>query len=94
MLHVLLIYRHPVMDSEHVSGVLTLFSHLHLIQHVIVPADRSSRPLLGRGVLHSTPYLPLFSSLYAPNFPINLLVSQLTNALNCSITFSPDSCVF
>jgi hypothetical protein len=68
---------------------------LFLIKHHIVLADGSSRPVLGKDVLHPTSSLSLPSSLFVPDSPFNLLsVSQLTKALQCSITFDPTSCVF
>ena len=39
--------------------------------------------------------LPLSSVLSLPNFCFNLIsVSKLTHALNCSISFFPDHCLF
>jgi hypothetical protein len=87
-----------VIDSganKHISGILSLFSDLLPIKDHIVLADGSSRLVLGKGVLHPTSSLSLPSSLFVPDSPFNLLsVSQLTKALQCSITFDPTSCVF
>jgi hypothetical protein len=87
-----------VIDSgtnKHISGILSLFSDLLPIKHHIVLADGSFRPVLGKGVLHPTLSLSLPSSLFVLDSPFNLLsVSQLTKALQCSITFDPTSCVF
>lgn len=75
--------------SSHKSGNSSLFSTLHLVTHHVVLTDGSSRPVTAKGTLHSTTSLS-----YVPNFPFNLLsVNQLTKVLNCSITFSPTSCV-
>lgn len=47
------------------------------------------------GTVNPTSSLSLSSVLYLPGFPLNLLsVSQLIKTLNCSVTFSPDFCVF
>jgi hypothetical protein len=65
------------------------------IKHHIVLAYGSSRPVLEKSVLHPTSSLSLSSSLFVPDSLFNLLsVSQLTKALQCSITFNPTSCVF
>jgi hypothetical protein len=87
-----------VIDSgtnKHIFGILSLFSDLFPIKHHIVLADGSSRLVLGKGVLHPTKSLSLPSILFVPDSPFNLLsVSQLTKALNCSITFDPTLCAF
>ena len=87
-----------VIDSnanKHIFGILSLFSELIPIKHHIVLADGFSRLILGKGVLHPTSSLSLPSSLFVPDSPFNLLsVSQLTKALQCSITFDSTSCVF
>ena len=81
--------------NKHISGILSLFFDLLPIKHHIVLADSSFRPVLGKGVLHPTLSLSLPSSFFVPDSPFNLLyVSQLTKALQCSITFDPISCVF
>jgi hypothetical protein len=81
--------------NKHISGILSLFSNLLPIKHHIVLADGSSRPVLGKGVLHPTSSLSLPSSLFVPDSLFNLLsVTQLTKALQCSITFDPTSCIF
>ena len=65
------------------------------IKHHIVLAHGSSWPIFGKGVLHPTSSLSLPSSIFVPNSPFNLFsVSQLTKALQCSITFDPISRVF
>ena len=87
-----------VIDSsanKHISSILSLFSNLLLIKHHIVLADGSSHSVLGKGVLHPIKSLSLPSSIFVPDSPFNFLfVSQLTKALNCSITFDPTSCAF
>ena len=74
-----------VIDSganKHTSSILSLFSDLLPIKPHIVLSDGSSQPVHGKGVLH-------------PNKSLSLLsISQLTKALQCSITFDPTSCVF
>lgn len=87
-----------VIDSganSHISGIASSFTHMNSIDHHIILADGTSRPVRGTGVLHPTSSMSLPSSLYVPNFPFNLLsVSQLTKSLNCSVTFFPSSCIF
>ena len=87
-----------VIDSDankHISGILYLSSYLLPIKHHIVLFNGSSLPVLWKCVLHPTTSLSLPSSLFVHNSPFNLLyVSQLTNTLQCSITFVPTSYVF
>jgi hypothetical protein len=82
-----------VIDSstnKHISSILSLFSNLLPIKHHIVLTDGFSWPVLGKSVLHPTSSLSLPSSLFVLDSPFNLLsVSQLTKALQCSITFDP-----
>ena len=43
----------------------------------------------GIGLAHPLPSLPLYSVLYVPKCPFNLIsISKITHTLNCSITFS------
>lgn len=57
-------------------------------------ANGSSQPINGKDVLHPTRSLPIPSSLHVSDFSFNLCsLSQLTKALNFSVTFSP-TCVF
>ena len=74
-----------VIDSganKHISSILSLLSDLLPIKHHVVLADGSSRSVHGKGVLQ-------------PNKSLSLLsISQLTKALQCSITFDPTLCVF
>jgi hypothetical protein len=70
-----------VIDSganKHISGKLSLFFDLILVQHQIILVDGSSRLVVGKGVLHPTNSLSLPSSLYVPDFPyfLTLLGSQ------------------
>ena len=82
-------------SNKHIFVILSLFSDLLPIKHHIVLVDGSSRPVLGKGILHPTSSLSLPSSLLVPDSPFNLLsISQLTKVLQCSITFDPTSCVF
>jgi len=51
-------------------------------------ADGTHSPLLGNGVVQTTPSLTLTDVLYVPHFPISLLfISQFTKHNNCKITF-------
>ena len=74
-----------VIDSganKHISSILSLLSDLLPIKHHVVLADGSSRSVHGKCVLQ-------------PNKSLSLLsISQLTKALQCSITFDPTLCVF
>ena len=48
----------------------------------------------GFGFAHPLPSLPLYSVLYAPECPFNLIsISKITRTLNCSITFSDKSVI-
>lgn len=48
----------------------------------------------GIGITTPLPSMSLSSILYIPNFPFNLIsINQLTQSLNCYITFSSDTMV-
>ena len=58
-------------------------------------ADGSQSHVLGSGTVFPTPSLSLSSVLSMPNFSFNLIsVSKLSRALNCCVSFFPDSCLF
>ena len=57
--------------------------------------DGTHSPVLGNGVVQTTPSLTLTDVLYVSHFPVNLLsISQLTKQNNCKITFFLSHCVF
>jgi len=55
------------------SGINSLFYNRCPIKYNIVLADGSTRPVIGKCVIHPTQSLSLFDSLYVPNFPFNVI---------------------
>ena len=72
------------------TGTSSLLSDLE--QSSILPnvtlADGSAITVSGLGTANLSPNLSLSSILYIPDFPFNLLlISKLTNILNCAVIF-------
>ena len=82
--------------SIHLTGKSTLFSTFNpsSIAYIITLADGSSKFITGTGTVHPTSSLVLFDAHHIYGVPFNLLyVSRLIKSLNCTITFSPPSCM-
>ncbi|GMP43536.1 hypothetical protein CsSME_00012859 [Camellia sinensis var. sinensis] len=83
--------------SDHMSGSSDIFSAYKPFsdQDKVKIADGTVSSIFGKGLVHVTPTIPLFSVLHVPNFSVNLLsLSCLTQDLNCSVTFFPVHCLF
>ena len=82
--------------SDHMTRDSGILSSLSISCHAPVRlADGSTSLVGGVGCANLTPDLPFQSVLYMPKFSFNLLsVIKITKALNCSVTFYSDRCVF
>ncbi|KAJ9561432.1 hypothetical protein OSB04_006592 [Centaurea solstitialis] len=83
--------------SDHMTGNPTLFSTFdkHMSPSHVTIADGSASSVLGSGTIELTPSVSLSYVLSLPKFSFNLLsVSRITRALNCSVEFFPEFCVF
>ncbi|RVX10877.1 Retrovirus-related Pol polyprotein from transposon TNT 1-94 [Vitis vinifera] len=77
--------------SDHISGNKNIFSSITTTSTLptVTLANGSQTMAKGFGFAHPLPSLPLYSVLYAPECPFNLIfISKITRTLNCSITFS------
>lgn len=81
--------------SNHMTDNKHVFSSLNVTNSLVTLADGSSSTAIGIGNDHPSSNPSLNSSLYIPQFPMNLLsMSKLIKSLNCSKTFFPFYCVF
>ncbi|KAJ9558572.1 hypothetical protein OSB04_013186 [Centaurea solstitialis] len=83
--------------SDHMTGNPTLFSTFdkYMSPSYVTIADGSASFVLGPGTIELTPSVSLSYVLSLPKFSFNLLsVSRITRALNCSVEFFPEFCVF
>nr|KYP76196.1 Retrovirus-related Pol polyprotein from transposon TNT 1-94 [Cajanus cajan] len=80
--------------TDHICFSLTCFTSYKFIKpiHVNLPNGNSVLASIS-GTIHFSPFLYLTDVLYLPNFQYNLIsVSKLTSVLNCTLTFSDNSC--
>ena len=89
-----------VIDSgatDHMTSTLGLLSNLEqssILSNVTL-ANGLTTIVFGLGIANLGPNLSLFSVLYIPNFPFNLLsISKLTKILNCATIFLSTHCIF
>ncbi|XP_077246070.1 uncharacterized protein LOC143885920 [Tasmannia lanceolata] len=83
--------------SHHMTGNSTLLSPFTSCAptKMVTLANGTRCPISGTGTVTAISNLSLSSVLCVPTFSCNLLsVSQLTNRLNCSVTFFPSNFVF
>ncbi|KAL2993091.1 hypothetical protein AAZX31_10G088800 [Glycine max] len=82
--------------SDHISGNKSAFTFMSFpkIPHFVTVANGSKVAPQGSGQVSLSSSLKLDSVLFIPQCPYNLIsLSQLTRSLNCSITFTSNSCV-
>nr|KYP39800.1 hypothetical protein KK1_038865 [Cajanus cajan] len=80
--------------TDQICFSLTCFTSYKFIKpiHVNLPNGNSILASIS-GTIHFSPFLYLTDVLYLPNFQYNLIsVSKLTSVLNCTLTFSDNSC--
>lgn len=83
--------------SDHMTGVSTVISHCRPsgTSSRVTLANGSTTQIASLGSVTLNPSISLDTVLHVPRFPFSLLsVSKITNALNCLVTFFPNSCVF
>ena len=74
--------------------VLSDIEHSSSLPNVTL-ADGLATIVSGLDTANFSPNLSLFSVLYIPNFPFNLLsLSKLTKLLNCTAIFLSTHCIF
>jgi hypothetical protein len=82
--------------SDHMIRDCNKLQNLHpSSQQVISTTNGGISPITGKGSIALTPTITLDTILVVPSLECNLLsVSQITSALNCTVTFWPFFCVF
>ena len=87
-----------ILDSgatDHVASSLTYYSTYREINPMVVHLPTSQQVIATHsGTVKFTEFLHLEDVLYLPSFNFNLIsISKLVSALNCKLTFLPNSCL-
>lgn len=83
--------------SGHITGNPYMFSTFSIFPkpRKIILADGRSSPTLGQGRIELSSQLFLDDVLFVPSFPTSMVsTNRLCNALNCSVFFTMNVCLF